>query len=52
MKKYMDKKVHAHELAYAPQPNLQGNHVTALSGLEATKTIGTMSWGSSPKCGQ
>lgn len=51
MKKYMDKKVYVHRLAHtghAPLPTLQASHVTALSGLEAMKTTGTMTWGSIP----
>lgn len=53
MKKYMDKKVYAHGLAHTGHiylPILQSSQVTALSGVEAMKTIGTMSWDSSPHC--
>lgn len=55
MNEYMDKKAYAHGLAHTghvPLPTLQASHVRALSGLEAMKTIGIMSWGSSPQCRQ
>lgn len=55
MKKKWDKKVYAHgpaHIGYVLLPTLQASHVRALCGLEAMKTIGTMSWGSSSQCGQ